>query len=62
MHFVNDHNLAAVQDAEDFETNAIYSKVMCGAVLSKGVQKETFTEALSRLADLRTNSTGSQLL
>ena len=51
MHFVNDHNLAAVRDAEDFETNAIYSKVMCGSVLSKGVQQETFTEALSRLAD-----------
>jgi hypothetical protein len=51
MHFVNNHNLSAVSDAEDFENSSIYSKVMCGATLDKGVQKDTFTEALSRLSD-----------
>lgn len=51
MHFVNDQNLAAVRDAEEFENTSVYSKVMCGKTLNKGVQEETYTEALSRLAD-----------
>lgn len=48
-YFVNENNKRAVQDAEQFESNSVYARIMCGQRLGKGVKETSFYEALSRL-------------
>lgn len=46
---VCDNNHAAISDALDFESNSIYSKIMCGNETSGGSRESTFENSLDRL-------------
>jgi hypothetical protein len=51
--FVCKDLLDAISDAEDFEKNSIYAKVMCGKKLeNSGVKEKTMAKAIDRLQDL----------
>jgi len=49
-YFVDENNVSAVRDAEEFASSSIYATTMCGAKLGNGIREEGFYEALDRLA------------